>query len=323
MDVAAYPIKAPYEDPDAFDMFTRLANVATLEFENIPVPLVEQIAKVIPMRPGAEVLRIMQDRFEEKKLFLNLQIPFAGTVGINDAHDALNYRASFPEIFSGCASFPAVLKTRRMGYDGRGQRIVPDVGVLHEAFLALGSVPCVLETQVDLACEISVIVARNFDGDMKFYPVVQNTHKNSILSETRWPATSIDERIEKEAIDIALLIADELDVVGLLAVEMFVTKDGQVLANELAPRPHNSGHGTIDACVTSQFEQHVRAVCNLPLGDPTPHSAWVMSNLLGDEANKWEHLLRDPKAKLHLYGKRERRPGRKMGHVTVLSSIPK
>ena len=311
MQVASYPIIAPYDNEEALHRFVNLAAVATLEFENIPVALVEKIAEHIPTRPNAAVLRVTQDRWEEKDFFQRMRIPITRTVRAEVVFDG---HAEFP--------FPAILKTCRLGYDGHGQIRVKNLAELRDAYATLGHVPCVLEEEVDFLCEISVIAARGIaeqKHEIRCYPAVHNVHSNGILRETKWPSSAVTRAVEYEAKRIAEVAAETLGVQGLLAVEMFVTKDGRVLANEMAPRPHNSGHGTIDACYTDQYEQLVRAICGHPLGDPTPHSAWRMENLLGDQLGLWQYILRQPSAKLHLYGKGQVRPGRKMGHVTFLS----
>ena len=212
---------------------------------------------------------------------------------------------------------PSILKSAQFGYDGKGQvRIAADTD-LAEVWQRMGGTLGILEAEVDFALEASVIIARGVDGKMALYPPVENRHKHHILDETIAPARLAAATVA-QAEDTARRIAEALDLVGLLAVELFVTEDDNVLVNELAPRPHNSGHWTIDACVTSQFEQFVRAVCGLPLGSTAYHSGAVMKNLIGDEVGQWREILRDPDAKLHLYGKAEARPGRKMGHVTRL-----
>jgi 5-(carboxyamino)imidazole ribonucleotide synthase len=212
---------------------------------------------------------------------------------------------------------PCILKSAQFGYDGKGQVRIAADGDLGAAWQRMGANLGILEAEVDFALEASVIIARGVDGATALYPPVENRHKHHILDETIAPARLADATV-RQAEDTARRIAEALELVGLLAVELFVTNDGAVLVNELAPRPHNSGHWTIDACVTSQFEQFVRAVCGLPLGSTAHHSDAVMKNLIGDEVNQWPEILRDREAKLHLYGKAEARPGRKMGHVTRL-----
>jgi 5-(carboxyamino)imidazole ribonucleotide synthase len=217
---------------------------------------------------------------------------------------------------------PAILKTNRMGYDGKGQiRLEPHTS-LDDAWFRLKTNEAVLESFVDLAAEISVIIARNIDGEMVCYPIAENKHQNQILVETIAPARILP-KLAEEAVQIAEKIASAIDLIGILAVEMFITQDGRLLVNELAPRPHNSGHWTLDACTTSQFEQLVRAICGLPLGEVRAHSRAVMRNLLGVGEERWQHLFFEKDAKVYLYGKSDVLPDRKMGHVTWLSPLEK
>ena len=258
------------------------------------------------MRPGPEALRVAQDRLREKEFAANLGIGTAPFRAVGAADELASAIAAI--------GTPSVLKTRRMGYDGKGQaKILPDSD-LAAAWAAIGGKSAILEGFVDFEIEISVIVARGLDGQILCYPPVENRHVNHILDTTIVPAP-ISSALAATAEDIARKMAEALDLVGLLAVEMFVTADNRVLMNEIAPRPHNSGHWTMDGCVTSQFEQQVRAVCGLPLGSVERYGDAEMKNLIGDEANGWLDILRDPAARLHLYGKAEVRPGRKMGHV--------
>jgi 5-(carboxyamino)imidazole ribonucleotide synthase len=307
--VCAAATIAEFSDRAALDRFAVAVDVATFEFENIPAAAVHRIAAAKPLLPRAEILEIAQDRLREKK-FLN-------TVGV--ATTAWREIGGPSELAPALRDVgrPAVLKSVRMGYDGKGQVTLRADSRHDEAWRQMGGDLGILEAFVDFACEISVIVARGQDGAWAAYPAVENRHVAHILDTTIAPARIAPETAD-EAGAIARHVAEELDLVGVLAVEMFVTKSGDILVNELAPRPHNSGHWTIDACVTSQFEQLVRAVCGLPLGSVEPHSGAVMKNLIGAEVEKWRESLDDPRAKLHLYGKREIRPGRKMGHVTRL-----
>lgn len=300
---------ADYLDMAALDAFAATVDVATFEFENVPAATAERLAARVPMRPSARCLEIAQDRIKEKT-FLNANgaptAPFARVASPAEVACALD------EI---CR--PAVLKSATMGYDGKGQVKISTLTDPAEAYVQMGSDVGVLEGFIDFTCEISVVLARGADGTIAAFDVVENRHANHILDVTLAPATvSLD--IASDAQRIAARVATALDLVGLLAVEMFVTRDGRVLVNEIAPRPHNSGHWTMDACVTSQFEQFVRAVCGLPLGDPSRHSDATMKNLIGDEILRFEALTRDPGAKIHLYGKGAARPGRKMGHVNWL-----
>ncbi|MFD2234078.1 5-(carboxyamino)imidazole ribonucleotide synthase [Phaeospirillum tilakii] len=312
--VAAAATVAAYTDPAALESFARAVDVVTFEFENIPADSVRRLAEIVPVRPSWTVLETAQDRIVEKRFFNGIGIATAPWRAV-DGVAALE--AALAEI-----GRPAVLKTARMGYDGKGQvRIDADTDAA-AAWAALGKAPggaagsAILEGFIDFQGEISVVIARGGDGAWAAFDPAWNVHRHHILHTSTVPAP-IPAATATAAIDIARRAAEALDVIGLLAVEMFVTPDG-LLVNEMAPRPHNSGHWTIDACLTDQFEQFIRAVCGLPLGSPRRHSDAVMTNLIGDEAADWLDLLRDPEAHLHLYGKAEARPGRKMGHVTRL-----
>jgi 5-(carboxyamino)imidazole ribonucleotide synthase len=307
--VSAKTTVADYTDVAAMTKFAREVDVVTYEFENIPHEPVAAIADVTAVRPSPNVLRIAQDRLKEKD-FLN-------SVGVATArYQEVNDEAGLARAVRDIGR-PAVLKTTRLGYDGKGQVAVRAETNLAQAWASMKGQQAILEGFIDFTTEISVIVARSGDGGSANYVTVENLHKNHILDQTIAPArVGADQAMKAEA--IARHVAQQLDLIGVLAVEMFVTRDGQVLVNELAPRPHNSGHWTIDACATSQFEQLVRAICGLPLGSPERHSDAVMKNLIGDEVKQWPELVKEPHAKLHLYGKAEARAGRKMGHVTRL-----
>ncbi|MBF0327177.1 5-(carboxyamino)imidazole ribonucleotide synthase [Magnetospirillum moscoviense] len=308
--VAAAATVAAYTDLAALEAFARAVDVVTFEFENIPADSVRLLTGLVPVRPGWRVLDVAQDRISEKRFFNEIGIETAPWAEINSADDLRQAVARIGR--------PAVLKTTRLGYDGKGQtKIGPDTD-LDRAWAAMAGATSVLEGFIDFAGEVSVIVARGLDGKTQAFEPAWNVHTNHILDTTTVPAP-IDDSLAQGAIEVARKAAEALDLVGLLAVEMFVTKDGHILANEMAPRPHNSGHWTIDACVTDQFEQFIRAVCGLPLGDPIRHSDAVMKNLIGDDVNDWLAILSDPDAKLHLYGKAEARLGRKMGHVTRIA----
>ena len=308
-DVAAAQTTAPYEDKEAARAFASAVDVVTFEFENVPDETLAIIANGALVRPSVNALHISQNRTIEKA-FLNDNgigtAPWAAIVTANDLKPAAT------------VGFPAILKTARFGYDGKGQVRVNAVDDLAAAWAEIGQVPAVLEGFIDFEREISVIVARAAGGDTRSYVPVDNVHRDHILFTTTAPST-IDNSTAKAAQAISHRIAVDLDLVGLLAVEMFVTRGGDVLVNEIAPRPHNSGHWTMDACAVSQFEQFIRAVAGLPLGDPGRHSDAVMTNLVGDEADQWQTFLNEDGACLHLYGKAEGRAGRKMGHVNRLS----
>jgi 5-(carboxyamino)imidazole ribonucleotide synthase len=304
---------AAYQDEEALARFAAAVDVVTFEFENIPFSTVETLSNLVPLRPKADVLRICQDRLLEKDFCNRLGVPtarFAKVASRDDLARAVHDIAT-----------PCVLKTARLGYDGKGQVLIEAGTDLEDAWSTMvgqgHSGLGIVESFVDFALEISVIVARAADGTTQSYVPVENEHRNHILDRTIVPARIAPEVAER-AHGLARGLAEGLDLIGLLAVEMFVTRESEVLVNELAPRPHNSGHWTIDACVTSQFEQFIRAVAGLPLGATTRHADAEMMNLLGDEIDRWPEILSDPAAKLHLYGKTEARPGRKMGHVTRL-----
>ena len=300
---------ADFSDLAALDRFAGAVDVVTFEFENIPAEAVRWVAASKPVMPRAEILEIAQDRLREKDFLRSIDIATAAYREVSDVAALVRAMRDF--------GYPAVLKSVRMGYDGKGQMTLGPETRPEDAWRHMGGEIGILEGFVDFACEISVIVARGGNGAWATYPPVENQHSAHILDTTIAPAR-IGAETAMRAEAIARHIAEKLDLVGLLAVEMFVTQSGDILVNELAPRPHNSGHWTIDACVTSQFEQLVRALCGLPLGSVAHHSDAVMKNLIGSDVEKWRDALADPLAKLHLYGKSEIQPGRKMGHVTRL-----
>jgi 5-(carboxyamino)imidazole ribonucleotide synthase len=309
VQVASAATIAAYGDAAAVARFVAAIDVATFEFENIPAGLVRRVAAKRPVLPRPEILETTQDRLREKD--------FLRGIGVGTTE----YRAiQGPEALAGALQelgAPAVLKTVRLGYDGKGQVLLTAATHPEEAWRRMGGTLGILEGFVDFRCEISVIVARTKDGALAVYPPVENRHVDHILDTTIAPAR-LPPETAVEAERIARHIAERLDLVGVLAVEMFVTRAGALLVNELAPRPHNSGHWTIDACLTSQFEQLVRAICGLPLGSTERHADAVMTNLIGKDVAKWREALDDPQAKLHHYGKSKVRPGRKMGHITRL-----
>ena len=299
-----------YEDSQTLYDFAGRVDVITFEFENISAEGLDLLAALKPVRPAPAVLRISQDRIAEKS-FLNAAgvatAPWRAVETLDDLHAAAR-----------ALGLPAILKTTRLGYDGKGQALLTHEAAFSDAFAALAPKPLILEGLVDFACEISVIVARGADGSLASFDAVENQHRHHILDLTLAPAR-IQPHTAAAAQDIARRVAAGLDLVGLLAVEMFVATDGRVLANEIAPRPHNSGHWTIDACPASQFELHIRAVAGLPLPAATRHADAVMKNLVGpDEMALWPEILATPGLIPHHYGKTDARPGRKMGHVTRL-----
>jgi 5-(carboxyamino)imidazole ribonucleotide synthase len=300
---------AEFTDRQALERFAAGIEIATLEFENIPAESVRWVSALRPVLPRPEILEIAQDRLREKDFLRSIDVDTAAYREISGPAALVRAMRDF--------GYPAVLKTVRLGYDGKGQVTLTPETKAEEAWQRMGGEIGILESFVDFACEISVIVARGGNGAWATYPPVENQHVNHVLDTTIAPAR-ISAQAAMRAEAIARHVAEELDLVGVLAVEMFVTQAGDLLVNEIAPRPHNSGHWTIDACFTSQFEQLVRALCSLPLGSVEHHSDAVMKNLLGSDVEKWRDALGDPLTKLHLYGKTEIQPGRKMGHVTRL-----
>jgi 5-(carboxyamino)imidazole ribonucleotide synthase len=299
-----------YADPVSLRQFAAAVDVISFEFENVSAEGLELLESLKPVRPSPDVLRVSQDRVTEKSFLNNAGVATAPWVAVG----------TLAELEAAVArlGLPAVLKTTRLGYDGKGQAMLRGPEDLAPAFARLSPKPLILEGFVDFAREISVIVARGADGAMSAFDTVENRHRNHILDLTLAPAP-IAANIDAAAQATARKVAEALDVVGLLAVEMFVDANGQVLVNEIAPRPHNSGHWTIDACPASQFEMHIRAIAGLPLPPAVRHSDAVMKNLVGpDDTVLWPEILAAPGLIPHLYGKAEARPGRKMGHVTRL-----
>ena len=317
--VADRQLCAAYDDPQALEELARLCRAVTTEFENVPASTLEALAEHVVVSPAGASVAVAQDRLVEKAFVRDCGIPVAPYAEIRSTADL---RAA-PD-----ALFPGILKAARLGYDGKGQARVADAREAVEAFERFGKVPCVLERRLDLAMEVSVVVARGFDGLQVAYPVSENVHRDGILALSTVPAR-VSQDVAWRATDATLKIAEAMNYVGVLCVEFFVLSDGSLVVNEMAPRPHNSGHYTIDACVSSQFEQQARAMSGLPLGSVRQLAPSVMVNLLGDiwyedaaspapREPDWSVVLRHPQAKLHLYGKSEARRGRKMGHVTVL-----
>lgn len=315
--VADRHLRADYLDAAALDDLARTCRAATTEFENVPAHALERLARDIVVAPRAAAVAIAQDRIAEKAFVQGAGVEVAPYRAVLAEADLLDAEP---------ALFPAILKAARLGYDGKGQAQVADRQAALDAFRALGAVPCVLEQRQALALEVSVLVARGFDGEAVAWPVSENEHRGGILALSSVPAR-VDPLLAARATEATFAIAAALDYVGVLCVEFFVLADGRLVVNELAPRPHNSGHWTIDACLTSQFEQQLRVLAGLPLGSVRQHSPAVMVNLLGevwyrgaDRATEpdWAAVLRRPQARLHRYGKADARPGRKMGHVTVV-----
>ena len=312
-EIADEHLMAGYEDDHALDRLAGECAAVTTEFENIPASTLERLARHCVVSPGSLAVSTTQNRIYEKSFLRDQGFPTAPFAFVQSEDDLIN---AFKRIKP-----PAILKVSRFGYDGKGQAKVKDLVEALSAWGAMKREPCVLEGQVTLDTEVSVILARSADNETAVYPLSENSHANGVLDITVAPAL-IGQELMEEAQTMARKIAEHLEYVGVLAVEFFIS-NGKLLVNEIAPRPHNSGHYTIDACVTSQFEQQVRVLCGLPLGDTRLLSPVAMVNLLGDlwkngEPN-WEQILKSPRAKLHLYGKREARPGRKMGHYTCLA----
>ncbi len=309
MQVSPLATVADYEDEGALKRFADAVDVVTFEFENVPAATAAVLATRKLVHPRPEILAVCQDRLKEKN-FLNAH--GVATTLYRRVSDTKTLKAAIDEIGP-----RAILKTVRSGYDGKGQVAVEPGNDPASIWTSLRTTEAILEARVDFTGEISVVLARGADGAIASYVPVENRHANGILATTTAPAP-IAPALAARAETIARGIATALDLVGVLAVEMFVIDGSALLVNELAPRPHNSGHWTIDACVTSQFEQLVRAVCGLPLGSTEARSAAVMTNLIGADVARWREAVADPDAKLHLYGKSGATPGRKMGHVTRL-----
>jgi 5-(carboxyamino)imidazole ribonucleotide synthase len=305
-------ISAAYQDLDAVRAFADGVDVVTFEFENIPSETVLAVASRVPVRPSGLVLHTSQHRVREKTFLEKAGFPVTPFRHVRNLEEL---RAGVSEL-----GLPAVLKTAGFGYDGKGQRKLTRADESEEAFRALDGQEAILEAFVDFAREVSVVAARGADGALVHYGVIENVHRRHILDSSVAPA-GVSKEIALAATEMATALLVQLDVVGVLCVEFFLTRDERLFVNEIAPRPHNSGHLTIDACVTSQFEQQLRAVCGLPLGTTELLSPAAMVNLLGDIWQEgepdWPAVCAFPAVKLHLYGKREARPGRKMGHLTA------
>ena len=313
-DVAAEHTVAAYDNEAALTEFARNVDVVTYEFENVPAEAIPIIEAITPVRPGAQSLHVCRNRSREKVFARNLGIATAPWAPVADRTALQSALATL-----GC---PAILKTEELGYDGKGQALLDNDApeTVDAAWSALANAPAVLEQRIAFEREISVVVARDIDGQSRAFVPVDNTHVGGILDVTLAP-TALPSVVSREAEQIAVTVADALDHVGVLCVELFVSPDGSLLLNEIAPRVHNSGHWTIEACETSQFTQHIRAVCGLPLGSSERRTNAAMKNLIGDEAAAWTEILHDPRAHLHLYGKSQARPGRKMGHITWLYGL--
>jgi 5-(carboxyamino)imidazole ribonucleotide synthase len=312
--VADVELRGAYDDLDAVADFARKVSVVTFEFENVPAATAAACERFAPVRPGGNVLHVTQNRLREKSFVRNAGLPVTPFKPIT-SRDALQ---------QGLAEFggAGVLKTAASGYDGKGQAALRSAADVERHWPAFANCETVLEKFIDFECEVSVVAARDVAGRLVTYGPIHNTHARHILDVSVCPAP-VSEQVARDAVEIAREIMTRLEVVGVLCVEFFVTAGGGLMVNELAPRPHNSGHFTIDACTTCQFEQQVRAVCGLPLGSPRQHRPAAMANLLGDiwqpGPPRWDQLLGMDDVKLHLYGKSEPRVGRKMGHLTALA----
>lgn len=314
---------AGYEDYAALDELANGCTAISTEFENVPAGSLDYLAKFVLVRPSAAAVSVCQNRIAEKNFLRQHRLPIADFAAVHDEHELRQASA---------ALFPGILKVARFGYDGKGQEVVGNADEALAAFQRFKGETCVLEQKLELGGELSVVLARDENGRTESFPVAENSHRKGILDVSLVPASASD-GLAKRAAELAATIADGLAYVGTLAVELFVV-GGQLVVNEMAPRPHNSGHYTLDACLTSQYEQQVRALCGLPLGDTRAHSAAAMVNLLGDlwyedgpggqryREPDWAQLYRFPGLKLHLYGKHHARHGRKMGHFTVVNADP-
>ena len=312
--VADVEVSASYDDLDALRAFARQVAVVTFEFENVPADAVAAIEAIVQVRPSGAALHVAQQRAREKEFLASHGIPTA----------PFARAATVDELWNGVATIgtPAVIKTAAFGYDGKGQHKVTTPADVEHIWAAIGRQEAVVEKFISLQAEVSVIAARGLDGAVATYPLFENRHRNHILDVTTSPA-AVPAAVARQAMEITTTVLESLQYIGILCVEFFLSTDGELLVNELAPRPHNSGHLTFDASVTSQFEQQVRAVCGLPLGSVELLRPAAMANLLGelwtDGEPNWAAAIRNPDVKLHLYGKGEPRPGRKMGHLTAMA----
>ena len=305
--VAKKTIVAPFDDPKALKTLAKLADVVTYEFENVPAAAVEQLAALkVEVAPDPKALAVAQDRVDEKTFLNSVGAPTVAFAAIDGAEELTT---ALPAIGA-----PALLKTRRGGYDGKGQTWVENAADEAGAFARLGGAPAILEARADFERELSVIAARGRDGEIALFPLAENHHENGVLRRTSAPAPAAPAILE-QAERIAAQVMAGLGYVGVIGIELFQLRDGRLVVNEIAPRVHNTGHWTQDGCATDQFEQHIRAVAGWPLGSTAPTGHVEMTNLLGEEAADWRRLAADPDARLHLYGKREMVAGRKMGHV--------
>ncbi len=316
--LADHHITRSWSDPEALAELARTCHAITTEFENVPADVLRALAAHVPVRPRADAVATTQDRLDEKRFLKSINVPTAEWHSFR--------RGDSPDpAWTAIGGVSGILKTARMGYDGKGQEIVASSAELRGALARVGAVPCILERRVALERELSVMVARGADGETATWPVAENVHHQGILHTSVVPA-DIPAELAAEASELARRIVAELDYVGVMGVELFIADGGRLLVNELAPRPHNSGHWTLDTSITSQFEQQVRALTGLPLGRTETLTPVAMINLLGDLWHRgepqWQRALAHPGVRLHLYGKKEPRIGRKMGHLTAMAVTP-
>jgi len=305
--VSAFETNAAYEDTDAVESFSKMVDVVTYEFENVPAKTAKAAAAQAALHPLAKALKVSQDRLLEKKFISEVaDVPVATFKNVKTVHDIR--RAAKVH------GLPAVIKTRRFGYDGKGQVIIREMDEIEAAFKSLKNKTLIFEAFVPFKREVSVIAARSTSGETAVYPLIENVHKNHILHTSTAPAKNDSGRAQR----LALNIMTALDYVGVMATEFFELDNGDLIVNEIAPRVHNSGHWTQNAGCVDQFELHIRAIAGWPLGDTTPKHAVEMTNLIGKDADDWEALAKEERTHIHLYGKRETRAGRKMGHVNKI-----
>lgn len=313
--VADLEVRADYLDLDKIANFAKSVSVVTFEFENVPVETTRICDQFAPVRPGGSVLYTSQNRKREKTYLRDAGLPVTPFVAVQNESELISALATL--------GTPAVLKTADWGYDGKGQVVIRSIAEAAAAWTKLNVPQAILEAFIDYECELSVVAARGLNGEFTSYGPIGNSHSNHILDISVCPA-QVPASIATQATEIARAVLEKMDVVGVLCVEFFLTRDGKLLINETAPRPHNSGHLTIDGHITCQFEQQVRAICGLPLGSSAQRTPCAMANLLGDlwtpGEPDWSQVLSHPSVKLHLYGKREARVGRKMGHLTALAA---
>jgi 5-(carboxyamino)imidazole ribonucleotide synthase len=317
VSLADHWVEGELDDVEAAEKLAKISDVVTVDTEHVPASMLSQLERLVAVRPSASVLRTVQDRRVQRDFLDEVQV---AQPRWSPVHGPGELEAAASEV-----GFPCVLKRAHAGYDGKGQRIISGASQLAGAWDSIGGGPAIVEEFVRFDCEVSVLLARNPAGEVRFYPLAHNTHRNHVLRTTVAPAP-VGAEVARDGFELAATIANALDHIGMMAVEMYLVGGKTLLVNEIAPRPHNSGHYTFGACVTSQFEQHVRAVSGLPLGDPSLPRPSAMINLFGDlwvhGEPDWSQVFCTPEARLHLYDKADARPGRKMGHVLVIDEDP-